>query len=235
MKSADGWAQDWREAVLARGALERPFVTAAFALSSDGCLSGRKGRSTALSSRDALLATHLLRSMHDAILVGRGTVAADDPLLTTRLVEGPTGHRVVLDSELRTPATARLLKTEERPVVFFGVHGADPSRAESLRAAGAEVEHLEPRGEGVDLKPMLARLRARGVRTLMVEGGAQVLESFFAAGLVDYVSCTQAPVAVAGPESVRLGAGAVACLAQWPWRREISVGVDRLAFGRFFE
>lgn len=212
--------------------MARPFVTAAFAISSDGCLSQRKGGPTALSSPGALEVTHLIRSLHDAILVGRGTVLADDPLLTTRLVEGPTGQRVVLDTALRTPLTARLLVPGVGPVVFFGGAGADAAKAEALRAAGAVVELLE--GAEVELPQVLSRLQQRGVRTLMVEGGARVLESFFGAGLVDYLSLTQAPAQVDGPDSVRLGPLARAALDAWGRPSSLHFGVDRVTFGRLF-
>ena len=229
-----GWVQDWRNSVTARGLLARPFVTAAFAVSADGCLAEHKGQPTAISCPDSQCVTHLLRSMHEAVLVGLGTVLSDDPLLTTRLVEGPTGHRVVLDSELRTPLTARLLSTKERPVVLFGRHSADPSRADALRDKGAEVERLRACARGVDLHAVLGRLKARGVTTLMVEGGAQVLESFFSEGLVDYVSLTRAPSLADGPDSVRLGPVVEHTLGRWSASATLASGVDRVTFGRLF-
>ena len=170
--------------------------------------------------------------MNDAVLVGLGTVLADDPLLTTRLVGGPTGQRVVLDSMLRTPLTARLIKTRERPLVFFGCRSADRHRAESLRAVGAEVEQLGTGERGVDLHTMLSRLQARGVSTVMVEGGAQVLESFFAEGLVDYLSLTRAPNREQGPGSVHLGPRVLDALGCWKGTVTFCSGMDRVTFGR---
>ena len=166
VSSSPGWVEDWRSSVNAGIPHGRPFVTAAFALGADGCLAQRKGHATTLSSPDSQCVTHLLRSMNDAVLVGLGTVLADDPLLTTRLVDGPTGQRVVLDSMLRTPITARLIKATERPLVFFGCRSADRHRAELLRAVGAEVEQLGTGERGVDLHAMLTRLQARAVSTV---------------------------------------------------------------------
>lgn len=234
VSASRGWVQDWRSSVTARGLLARPFVTAAFAVSSDGCLSNDKGRPTAISCLDSQCVTHLLRSLHDAVLVGLGTVLSDDPLLTTRLVEGPTGHRVVLDSELRTPLTARLLSTNERPVVLFGRHSADPARVEALRDRGAEVERLRACARGVDLHAVLQRLKARGVTTVMVSGGSQVLESFFGEGLVDYVSLTRAPSLADGPDSVRLGPIVEHALGRWTSSATLASGIDRVTFGRLF-
>ena len=218
----------------ARGLLARPFVTAAFAVSADGCLAEHQGQPTSISCPDSQCVTHLLRSLNDAVLVGLGTVLAEDPLLTTRLVDGPTGQRVVLDSELRTPLTARLLSTTERPVVLFGRHSADPARAEALRDKGAEVERLRACARGVDLHAVLQRLKARGVTTVMVEGGAQVLESFFSEGLVDYVSLTRAPSLADGPDSVRLGPVVERALGRWSASATLASGVDRVTFGRTF-
>src|SRR4051794_24685033 len=93
-------------------AIDRPIVTLAYAQSLDGSIATAARRPLALSSQPALKLTHQLRAEHDAILVGIGTVLADDPLLTVRLVNGPNPVPVVLDSRLRLPSTARLLGHE---------------------------------------------------------------------------------------------------------------------------
>ncbi|HKP59466.1 MAG TPA: RibD family protein, partial [Polyangiales bacterium] len=163
----------------AESAASRPFVTAAFAISADGCLSRERGKPTRISGPESLHVTHQLRALHAALLVGVGTVLADDPALTTRLVSGPSPLRVVLDSRLRVPATARLLHSTERSAWLVTSAAASHPRAQQLSAAGADVVAVPASPEGVALPALLSMLAASGVRTLMLEGGATVLESFF--------------------------------------------------------
>lgn len=178
-----------------------------------------------------MVVAHRLRALNDAVLVGVGTVLSDDPLLATRLVKGPTGQRVVLDSRLRTPPSSRLLRARERRVLIFGSLGAEAVRTVPLRAAGARVELVNEGARGLELLAVLERLKERHVDTLLVEGGACVLETFFSAGLVDYVSLTRAPRNVREPESVLAGQRTREALQRWQESVGISVGADHLGFG----
>lgn len=190
---ASTWRQTWEDA-RARAPGHRPFVTAAFALSADGFLTEERGRPTAISCEASLRVTHALRGAHDAVLIGRGTQQADDPRLTTRLEGGRTGLRVVLDSGLQLSPTARLVASDEQPVVVFSAPQASPARELLLRSRQVQVERVPAAAPGVALAAVLASLARRGVRCVMVEGGATVLESFFLQGLVDFVCLTTAPV-----------------------------------------
>ncbi len=175
-----------------------PFVTLAYAQSLDGSLAATPGKPLALSGAAALTLTHALRAAHDAILVGVGTVLADDPRLTVRLVAGADPQPVVLDSTLRTPATARLFD-HPRGVWLFTTDRSAPCDRAALAARGADITVLPADAAGrVDLTALLAALRQRGVRTLMVEGGATVLSGFVAAHLVNYAVVTLAPRLVGG-------------------------------------
>lgn len=180
----------------------RPHVTVTYAQSLDGSIAERRDQPLALSGYESQLLTHRLRRWHDAILVGIGTVLSDDPRLTVRLVDGPTPVPVVVDSRLRFPLEARLLGNPN-PVVIAAGPQADPERRQALEGRGAEVLDL-PRngGVGVDLKALLARLHAKGVRRLMVEGGATVLNSFLRERLADAAIVTIAPRWVGGLPSV---------------------------------
>ena len=113
--SSPRWRTELERVRAALGPLDRPFVTVSFAISADLCLSSTRGRPSRVSSDAALRVTHELRAAHGAILVGVGTVLADDPLLTARLAAGPSPRRVVLDSRLRVPVTARLLSASPEP------------------------------------------------------------------------------------------------------------------------
>jgi 3,4-dihydroxy 2-butanone 4-phosphate synthase/GTP cyclohydrolase II len=209
-----------------------PFVTAAFAASSDGCLAAVRGRPTAISSPEALRVTHELRSMHDAVLVGVGTVLSDDPQLTTRHVVGASPRRVVMDSQLRTPLTSRLLHVGGPPPILLTTTDASCERAEALEALGACVVRVASSRGGVRVSAVVEALGALGVRSLMVEGGAAILDTFFAEGEVDFVVQTIAPICLAGPNALRLGEVTQMALSRWE-PRAFSAGSDTIALGRW--
>lgn len=175
-----------------------PFVTLAYAQSLDGSLAATPGKPLALSGATSLTLTHALRAAHDAILVGVGTVLADDPRLTVRLAAGADPQPIVLDSTLRTPTTARLLDHPRRVWLLTTDRSCECDRAR-LAAHGAEISVLPADSAGrVDLAAAMALLAQRGVRTLMVEGGATVLSAFVAAHLAHYAVVTLAPRLVGG-------------------------------------
>ena len=187
---------DWLDSQTAPST--RPWVTLTYAQSLDGSLAGPGGVRLELSGPDSLRLTHRLRSWHDSLLVGIGTALTDDPSLTVRRVAGANPRPVILDSRLRLPLTARLLHASQRPLIFAS-EAAPPERAERLRAAGAEVVCVpsEPTG-GLDLGRMLSALHQRGLRRLMVEGGARVLHAMLIQRLGDCLIVTVAPRLVAG-------------------------------------
>jgi 3,4-dihydroxy 2-butanone 4-phosphate synthase/GTP cyclohydrolase II len=184
----------------------RPWVTLSYAQSLDGSLAAWGGAPLALSGPDSLRLTHRLRAAHAAILVGGGTVLADNPRLNVRLVDGPDPQPVVLDTHLRIPTDAKVLHGK-RPAWIACAAGVDPARRLALEAAGAQVLPL-PRAEsgGVSLPALLEELGRRGVASLMVEGGARVIAGFLAARLADYAVITIAPVFVAGLPAIAAGA-----------------------------
>ena len=176
----------------------RPFVTLAYAQSLDGSIAAPDGRPLALSSPDSLLQTHRLRAGHDGLLVGIGTVLADDPRLTVRLVPGDQPQPVIVDTHLRTPVAARIFGHPRRPWIGAAEpFAAEPSR--DLRTAGAELlgVRLQPDGR-LDLAELLEILVGRGLSSLLVEGGSRILHSFLSDHLVDWVVVTVAPRFVAG-------------------------------------
>lgn len=190
------------EILQAPGQLGRPAVTLSYAQSLDGSLAARRGVPLPLSGPQASRLTHRLRAAHHAILVGIGTVLADDPRLTVRLAQGEHPQPVVLDGRLRFPLQACLLQGP-RPPWIAATEGASPQKAAALEAAGAQVLRLPPGPDGrVDLPALLALLAGRGVARLMVEGGATVIGSFLASRLVDRVVLTVAPLFVGGLPAV---------------------------------
>jgi diaminohydroxyphosphoribosylaminopyrimidine deaminase / 5-amino-6-(5-phosphoribosylamino)uracil reductase len=183
----------------------RPTVTVSYAQTLDGRLATLDGGSQWISAPDSLCYTHELRAAHDAVMVGAGTVARDDPRLTVRLAPGKSPLRVVVDSSLRTPLEAAVLAGGAARGTVVAVNGRAPEgrcrRAESL---GATVLRLppEPAG-GVDLGALLAGLRDLGVGSVMVEGGAALITALLRGRLVDRLAVCIAPkILGAGIEAV---------------------------------
>jgi GTP cyclohydrolase II len=181
---------------------KRPFVTLSYAQSVDGSISRRRGEPLAISGPESRQFTHQLRANHAAILVGVGTVLADDPRLTTRLVPGVSPQPVILDSHLRFPLTARLL-TNARPPWIMTTAVAPPEHEAALQAAGARVVRLPADAEGrVGLTAVLDYLAQQEMGSLMVEGGAAVIGSFLQERLADRLIVTVAPLLVGGLRAV---------------------------------
>ena len=178
----------------------RPFVLAKWASTLDGRIASAAGESRWITGEPARGRALLLREEYDAVLVGAGTVAADDPRLTRRLGRNrATPHwRIVLDGRLRIAEDARVLRGPGRRLVATAVPASHP-KARRLAARGIEVWSL-PSGKrgGVDLPGLLRALAREGVSSLMVEGGAETLWGFFHARLVDRVAAFLAPRVLGG-------------------------------------
>lgn len=183
----------------------RPLVTVSYAQTLDGCLTLRQGEPAPVSGQASMRLTHQLRAAHDAILVGIGTVLADDPRLTVRLAEGQNPQPVVVDSNLRFPAGANL--TTHPRGVWIATTDADAvgdTRRAALAEAGARLLILPANGDGhVDLQALLVHLGELGVDSLMVEGGAAVITSFLRLRLADRAVITIAPLFAAGYHAVQ--------------------------------
>ena len=182
--------------------MTRPFITLSYAQSLDGSITATAGQPLALSGPEAMKLTHELRAGHDAILVGIGTVLADNPRLTVRLASGPNPQPVVLDSRLRLPFTANLLG-HPKPPIIASTDRASAERQAALESKGARVIRF-PANEGgrVHLPALLEWLAQNGIKSVMVEGGSAVITSFLSAHLVDRVIVTIAPRFVGGLHAV---------------------------------
>ena len=177
-----------------------PFVTSKFAMSLDGKIADRTGRSKWITGELARARAHELRAESDAILVGIATIIVDDPRLTARDTAAcPTRRqplRVVVDSKGMVPLDAAVASDEGRTLV--ACIDIEESKRSKLAARGVEVEVLPSHRGRVDLAALLKLLGSRGVTSILVEGGGQVAGSFFDAGLVDRVAAFIAPVIVGG-------------------------------------
>jgi GTP cyclohydrolase II len=156
----------------------QPTVTVHYAQTLDGRLATRTGDSQWISGQESLVFAHRLRATHDAVLVGAGTVLADDPRLTTRLVDGPSPTRVVVDSTLRLPLTAALVNDDAAPTILATTDRAPADRLRAFSARPVEVVVLPATDGGrVDLGALLEELGRRGFASALVEGGAQLITS----------------------------------------------------------
>lgn len=185
-------------------AAARPTVLLTYAGSLDGSIAARRGAPFALSGRAAREMTHALRAAHDAILVGIGTVLTDNPQLNVRLATGPDPRPVVLDAQLRCPPRARCVDAERGTIIVTSPH-APEDRQLVLENAGALVLRVPSVPDDpvrLDLRAVLGILTAHGIRSLMVEGGAQIITAFLQGRLVDRVVLTISPTFIGGVRSV---------------------------------
>ncbi|MBC8504897.1 MAG: RibD family protein [Anaerolineales bacterium] len=181
---------------------DRPLVTLTYAQSLDGSIATERGNTLALSGPKSLKITHRLRAMHEGILIGIGTVLSDDPSLTVRLVDGESPQPIILDSRLRFPTSAKLLKTTKRPWIFTGADAGETA-LRVLENSGCKIFQINSTDRRtLSLPEVLNTLHTLGINRLMVEGGASVIRSFLTAGVVDVVVLTIAPLFIGGLKAV---------------------------------
>ena len=180
----------------------RPFVQLKLACSLDGKIATRTGDSRWITGPEARARGHELRHGVDAILVGGGTVRADDPLLTDRSDLGRRKPlvRIVLDGRLSVPTSSKLVRSaRESPLVVFGDAQENREAANMLGNLGVEVIDDELRSR--DINQVLLRLKELSIQSVLVEGGRSVAAAFLEAGLVDKVSFFIAPMIIGGQDA----------------------------------
>ena len=217
---------------------KRPFVTLKAAVSLDGKLAARSRDSRWISSSAAREYTRLLREDHDAVLIGIGTLTADDPLLTVRhpFRKGKPVVRIILDSKLRFPPSARILSTlAEGPVLVIAGEGAPRRKADLLRRKGVEVVVLPAPQGRPDLDAVLGELARRDLAALLVEGGRDIHTAFLEQGLADKMLLVVAPLLLGGRDTPGLfegrGADRIADGIPFAQSRVFSIGKDLVVEG----
>lgn len=214
----------WRLAMSRR----RPHVTWKYAATLDGRTAAADGTSRWITGEGARADVHVLRARADAVVVGIGTVLADDPALTARGIDvGRLPLRVVVDSHGRTPIDARILDEAADTLVAVSA-GAPVDRCSALRRAGAEVVELPSDAEGVDLTALLAALFERECSLVLVEGGARLASGFMTAGLVDRVVAYLAPAMLGAGSAVvdDFGVKTIADARRLTLREVTAIGTD---------
>ncbi len=182
----------------------RPHILLKLAVSADGKAGAAGRRPIAITGEAARRRVHMIRARADAILVGIGTVLADDPLLNCRLpgMDKRSPVRVVLDARLRVPlATAVVATARDTPTWVFAAPSAAAMSEEIIRTKGVEVFRIAARAGRLDLEQVIRTLASQGITRLMVEGGPTVAAEFVRAGLVDEVALFHAPGEI-GPDGI---------------------------------
>ncbi|MFN8545890.1 MAG: bifunctional diaminohydroxyphosphoribosylaminopyrimidine deaminase/5-amino-6-(5-phosphoribosylamino)uracil reductase RibD [Candidatus Binatia bacterium] len=203
----------------------RPVVTLKLALTLDGRIAAKGGDARWITGAPARRLAHALRDVSDAVLVGAGTVRADDPRLTCRLPGGHDPVRVVVaGTRLDLPRRAQVLQPGGSPTWVVAPAGALPARVAALRRSGVEVLLLPGRRGRVGFETIVRALGARGITALLVEGGATVAAAALEARVVDRVVLFVAPRLLGGDAVPAIGTLGIGRVAD-------AIGIEGLAVG----
>jgi diaminohydroxyphosphoribosylaminopyrimidine deaminase/5-amino-6-(5-phosphoribosylamino)uracil reductase len=212
----------------------RPLITLKLASTLDGRIATGSGESQWISGEPARRMAHALRGRHDAVLVGVGTVLADDPDLTCRIPGfRPTKVvRIVVDTHLRTPLTSRLVATAAASPTWMLIgSGSDPDRRRALADLGVRVIETPGAEIGVDLAKGLTALAEAGLTRVLVEGGAKIAAALLRADLVDRIAWFHAPSVMGGdgwPAVQAFGVETLALMPRFVRRAMRPIGDDML-------
>lgn len=180
-----------------------PFVISKVAMTLDGKLAAYNGHSKWVTGEEARQRVHYLRNEVDAILVGIGTVLADDPMLTTRIPEGGKNPvRIIIDSNLRTPLEAKITDCSEAQTWIFTRDDVDQEKETALLTKGVQVFSAPVKDEGLDLSFVLKQLLELGITDVLVEGGSEVNGTFLREGLINKFLIYVAPKVLGGRQSL---------------------------------
>lgn len=188
----------------------RPFVIVKCAATLDGRIATRSGHSQWVTGPAAREVVHRIRHGVDGILVGVKTAIADDPSLTTRLdgEKGSDPTRIILDTHLSLPPSAKMLRQQsEAPTWVVCGPEALEDRRSALEAAGARVIQGALQAGRIDLAPLMDQLGREGITSLLIEGGATVIGSALAAGIVDKIHFFYAPKILGGDDGIPICRG----------------------------
>ncbi len=213
----------------------RPLVTLKLAMTLDGRIATHTGESRWITGEPARARAHLMRAQHDAVMVGSGTVLADDPLLNVRLpgLERDSPLRIVLDGRMRLPLTSALvIGAHDTPTWLVTLPGGDKRRRQIYADCGLEVIEAPAGPDGaLDLAQVLGRLATHGLTRLLVEGGARLAAALLRDKLVDRLAIFRAPSLIGGdglPAATGFGLERLADMPGFVALETIELGQDRL-------
>lgn len=213
--------------------MTRPSVTLKIATSLDGRIALSNGVSQWITGSESRARVHQMRAEHDAVLVGVGTVLADDPLLTARTVPAPKRQpvRIVADSLARTPATGRLVSSLSVGPVILAAAQPDSERVSALEAKGVKIWRCGDVSGQVSVTRLLDHCATAGVSSVFLEGGGKLAASFIKAGLVDRIEWFRAPLLIGGdglPAIAALGLNEMSAAPRWRPDATVRIGDDEL-------
>ncbi len=177
-----------------------PTITISYAQSVDGRIATATGDSRWISCEESLEFAHTLRGSHDAIMVGIGTVLADNPRLTCRLPDCQSPHRIILDSNLRLPLTSNITQTADRVpttiVCANATFNAQPKRISKLQRHCLNIRAVDADREGLSLPAVFRRLAELGINSVFVEGGSRLITTLIRQGFADRLIVVLAPLLI---------------------------------------
>ena len=225
-------AQRLNEAFVKHVVTGRPFTVVKSAATLDGRLATRTGDSKWITGNKARGFVHRLRHNLDAILVGIGTIAADDPSLTARPGNafGPARDpvRFILDTRLSISGSARVLHLDSQSETYIICgHSAPESRRRALEKEGVRVIPMPLGGQGIALSPLMDRIGQMGMASLLIEGGGRVTGSAFREGIVDRVYLFYGPKIYGGEDGVAM------CRGKGPEKLADAVAIRNIRVHRF--
>lgn len=199
--------------------MQRASVTLKIATSLDGRIALSNGVSQWITGRKSRLRVHEMRAQHDAVLVGVGTVLADDPLLTARTVPLPSKQpvRIVVDSRLRTPPHSRITQSARAGDVIIA-HGDEADTSGAKYPSGVKLWSVGGADGVVSPLELLRRARAEGINTVFLEGGGKLAASFIVSGLVEEIAWFRAPIILGGdgiPAVAAMGLDKLENIPRW--------------------
>ncbi|HIH22939.1 TPA: bifunctional diaminohydroxyphosphoribosylaminopyrimidine deaminase/5-amino-6-(5-phosphoribosylamino)uracil reductase RibD [Candidatus Micrarchaeota archaeon] len=189
------------EAYMKRVTTGLPFVTMKIAMSLDGKIATRTGDSKWISGEASRRKTQEMRSESDAVMVGIGTVLKDNPKLTCRIKQGRDPLRIIVDSKLRIPLSANVLKQANGMVIIGCGRGYNKKKKKELELLGAEIYPCPQKDGEVDLKRFMRSIAARGINSLLLEGGSIIDGAMVDAKLVDRFCFFIAPKIIGGKDA----------------------------------
>lgn len=217
----------------------RPYVTLKYAMTLDGKIATAGGASKWITGEEARMQVQRLRHERRGIMVGAGTVLADDPRLNCRLPDGRNPVRIICDTRLRTPPDAKIVKTAGQQPTIIATACEDAARQEVYRNAGCDVLLLPRQGESIDLRALMEALGAREIDSILLEGGGTLAAAALGAGIVQEIYAYVAPKLFGGAGAKTpvegVGVSAVEDAYRLSDVRVRQVGTDILITGRLPE
>ncbi len=195
-------AKKLNEAFIKHVTTGSPFVTLKIAQTLDGKIATSSGESKWITGEEARKEGHRLRDSNDAILVGINTVLNDDPSLTARIPGGKDPIRIIVDSSLRVPLHAKVLKQKSPAKTIIATVSGSSARIARIKKTGAEVLTVKSSQGRVDLRDLMKKLGQRDIMSVLIEGGSEINASALKAGIVDKVVMFLAPLLMTGTDSI---------------------------------